>query len=102
MLVPTDKAVKAVPLGQLLSLLRDTNKLKQLVLNHLLPGVYFVNDQKVPLRGTLQTLGGASIPFEKTADGQMTVGKNKAKLIFPNRPGNNGVNHIIDKVIMFD
>ena len=27
---------------------------------------------------------------------------NGARVIFPNRPGNNGVNHIIDRVIMSD
>ena len=74
--------------------------MRQLLLNHILRGAFFVSDEKAPLRGLLQTVGGAYIPFEKTADGQMTAGINKAKLIFPNRPGSQGINHIIDAVIL--
>ena len=75
-------------------------QLKQLVLNHILPSALFTNDEKAPLKGLIQAIGGASIPFEKTANGDMFVGTNKAKIIFANRAGNNGINHIVNGVIM--
>ena len=81
----------------------DPSKLKQLVLNHLLPTALFIDEKnKVPLVGVLKTAGGSFISFRKTSDGKMVIGKNGATAIFPNRPGNNGVNHIIDKIISIE
>ena len=50
----------------------------------------------------MKSVGGCLIPFQKTADGKMLIGSNGAHAFFPNRPGSNGVNHIIDKVISVD
>ena len=100
--VPTDKALKSLPSGTLQALMKNPKKLKQIVLNHLLPNPLFVNYDKIPVTGSLQTVGGASIPFRKAADGKMKVGVNGANIILPNRPGNNGVNHVIDQIIMVD
>ena len=103
MLCPSDKAISSLGFGKLHSLYSNPNKLKQLLLNHILPNVFFTNnEQQLPASGILQTVGGASIPFEKTADGTMTVGKNKAKLIYTNFMGSNGAIHIIDRVIQFN
>ncbi len=100
--VPTDKALKSLPSGTLQALMKNPKKLKQIMLNHLLPNPLFINYDKIPVTGSLQTVGGASIPFRKTADGKMKVGVNGANIILPNRPGNNGVNHVIDQIIMVD
>jgi len=100
--VPTDKAMKALPRGKLNALMMNPQKLKKILLNHMLPKALFIKEDMVPESGVLKTVGGAFIPFRKTADGKITVGANAARVIFPNRPGNNGVNHIIDGVIMSD
>ena len=84
------------------ALISNPSKLKQLLLNHVLPNALFIKDDKIPMSGFLKTIGGASIPFQKSSDGVVTVGMNKAKILFANRPGNNGVNHIIDQVIVFN
>ena len=80
----------------------NPSKLKQLLLNHMLPNALFIKDGKIPMSGCLKTIGGASIQFRKSSDGVVRVGMNKAKVLFSNRPGNNGVNHIIDQVIVFN
>ncbi len=101
--VPSNDAFRALPAGTLDSLMANPKKLRQLVLNHLLPNALFVDvNTKVPASGFLKTAGGSFLPFRKTADGQMLVGTNSAKVFLPNRPGNNGVNHLVDKVIMLD
>ena len=99
---PIDQAMKSMPNGKLNSLMRNPKALRKLLLNHMVPKALFIKEDKEPEAGFFKTAGGATIPFRKTADGKITVGMNEAKVIFPNRPGNNGVSHVIDQVIMFD
>ena len=102
MFAPTDAAISALPPALLEELMRNPARMKRFLLNHMLPNSLFIKEDRVPVNGFLQTVGGLHIPFRKTADGQITVGVNRARIIFANRPGNNGVNHIIDQVIMFN
>ena len=83
-------------------MLMKTRKMKKMLLNHMLPKALFIKEEMVPESGVLKTVGEAFIPFRKIVDGKITVGANGAKMIFPNRPRNYGVNHIIDRVIMSD
>lgn len=83
-------------------LLKDPSRLKNFLLNHLLPKALFIKNDKNPTIGLLKTMGGASIPYKKNTEGKVTVGSNGAKIVFANRPGNNGVVHIINKVIEFE
>lgn len=82
--------------------MRNPKALRKFLLNHMIPKALFIKEDKELESGFFKTAGGANIPFRKTADGKITVGMNEAKVIFPNRPGNNGVSHVIDQVIMFD
>jgi len=93
--------MKAFPQGSLQELMNDSSQLQKFLLNHMLPKALFIKNDKTFKSGFLETIGGAFIPFEKSADdgGLVTVGENRAKILFSNRPGNNGVNHVIDQVI---
>lgn len=80
--------------------MNDSSELENFLLNHILPKALFIKNDKIFKSGFLETIGETLIPFEKSAgDGIVTVGENRAKILFSNRPGNNGVNHIIDQVI---
>ena len=92
--------MEAFPQGSLQELMNDSSRLQKFLLNHMLPEALFIKNDKIFKSGFLETIGGAFIPFEKSADGGLvTVGENRAKILFSNRPGNNGVNHVIDQVI---
>lgn len=99
MLAPNDDAFKKLPDGVLQSLLDNPDKLKAVVLNHILHGPLFVSQKKLEREGSLKTLGGGRLPIAHTYAG-LTVGK--AKIVVPNRPGNNGVVHVIDTVLLPD
>jgi len=101
---PTDKAMKKIfpDRAAIEDLMKDSSRLNKLLLNHMLPNALFIKNDMKPTNGLLKTIGGASIPYKKNTEGKVTVGSNGAKILFANRPGNNGVVHIINKVIEFE
>lgn len=98
---PTNRAMmKAFPQDSLQELMNDPFQLEKFLIDHMLPKALFIKNDNISISGFLETIGGGFILFEKSADvGLVTVGENRAKILFANRPGNNGVNHVIDQVI---
>ena len=97
MFVPNDEAFKSLPDGLLQSLLDNPEKLKAVILNHVIHGSLFIGQKKVEREGSLKTLGGGRLRIVQS-HGELTVGK--AKVVVPNRPGNNGVVHVINQVLL--
>ena len=81
--------------------MKNPTRLKQVLLNHLLHDQFFVSQRKLARKGSVKTVGGSRLLVAKTSEGQVLIGDNKAEIIVPNRPGNNGVVHIISSVLPF-
>ena len=94
---PTDAAFAALPAGTLDSLLKPENKekLKSILLYHVLPGKVMSSD----LKGTInaKTLEGQTVQIVAGASG-VTV--NGAKVVTADVAASNGVIHVIDAVIL--
>ncbi len=101
---PDDNAFKKLPAGTVESLLKDTQKLKDILLYHVLQG-------KVTSAQAMQmTTGGKSVEV-KTLQGQnVTVSQkgffgkslyvNDAKVVKADIEASNGIIHVIDKVLL--
>jgi uncharacterized surface protein with fasciclin (FAS1) repeats len=95
---PTDAAFKALPAGTLEMLMKPENKdmLKQILGYHTLFGLLTTNDLK-EAKSAAATTNGQAIVLEKK-DGVLMV--NDAKILEPDKAADNGVIHVIDKVLM--
>ena len=92
---PANSAFEKLPRGTVEELLKPENKdkLKALLLFHIIPGKYMAADAK---SGTVKTLNGKSVEIV-VKDGKITV--NGANVISGDIVGQNGVIHVIDQVI---
>ena len=90
---PTDAAFAKVPEDQLNALLKDKEKLTQVLTYHVVPGKIMASDVKP---GSVQTVQGSE--FSITTDqGVMVDG---AKVLKADVLASNGVIHVIDSVII--
>lgn len=92
---PTDEAFAKLPAGTVEALLADKDKLKEVLLYHVVPGNLKAAD--VVTRGSLQSAQGSSIIL--TVDnGKVLV--NGAQVVSTDIEASNGTIHIIDAVIL--
>ncbi len=91
---PTDDAFSALPEGTVEALLKDTEKLITILLYHVVAGKYKAED--VVSKDAIKTVQGQSIHID-ASDG---VKVDDAHVIKADIEAENGVIHIIDKVIL--
>jgi uncharacterized surface protein with fasciclin (FAS1) repeats len=92
---PTDKAFEALPEGTVDALLKDTDKLKRILLYHVADQRLMAKD--VVSMNEITTLEGQKPPV-KVADQEVSIGN--AKIIMTDIPASNGVIHVIDTVLI--
>jgi uncharacterized surface protein with fasciclin (FAS1) repeats len=91
---PTDDAFGALPEGTVEGLLKDTEKLKAILLYHVVSGKYLAQD--VIGKSEIKTVQGQSIHI----DASEGVKVDEASVIKADIEAENGVIHVIDKVIL--
>ena len=92
---PTDEAFAKLPPGTLEALLKDKNKLKSILIFHVVAGD--LKAQSVLGGAELTTLQGQKLQASSAA-GQVTI--NQAKLLKADVNCSNGVIHVIDTVLL--
>lgn len=92
---PTDDAFAKLPKGTVEGLLKDTPKLKDILLYHVVPGKVMAAD--VVKLSTAKTVEGKPVTFK--VDGNKVM-VNDAQVIIADLPASNGVIHVLDKVIL--
>ena len=94
---PTNEAFNQLPAGTLENLLKPENKdqLVAILTYHVVPGKVMSSDLSDGL--TTATVNGAEVAFEVKDSG---VSVNQAKVVKADIEANNGVVHVIDKVIL--
>ena len=90
---PTDEAFAKIPKADLDALLKDKKKLAAVLTYHVVPGKVMASDVKA---GMVKTVQGSEITITTTSG----VMVDKAKVIKTDIVADNGVNHVIDTVIM--
>ncbi len=94
---PTDEAFAKLPAGTVEGLLKDTEKLKQVLLYHVVAGNVMAKDV-VKLNGkTAKTVQGSAAKIT-VKDGKVMV--DNANVVKTDIPCTNGVIHVIDSVIL--
>ena len=93
-LAPTDDAFKKLPEGTVEALLKDTEKLKSILLHHVIDGAVMSKDV-VKLKSAKSKLG-QDLTIDAT-DGVVIGG---AKVVKADIVASNGVIHVIDTVIL--
>lgn len=91
---PTDEAFAKLPSGTVENLLRDIPKLKNILTYHVVPGKVMSSD--IVKMQSAKTVQGQTISID-TSDG---VKVNNAKVVQADIETDNGVIHVIDKVIL--
>jgi uncharacterized surface protein with fasciclin (FAS1) repeats len=91
---PTDEAFAKLPAGTLDGLLKDKQKLSQILTYHVVPGKVMAADVKA---GDVKTVQGQAIKVTK-AGGNVMV--DNAKVTKTDIAASNGVIHVIDTVVM--
>ena len=91
---PTDEAFAELPAGTVQALLKDIPKLTQILTFHVVPGKLMAAD--VVKLISAKTVQGQNVTI--VAQNGVTV--NGAKVITPNIEADNGVIHVIDRVIL--
>ena len=91
---PTDEAFAELPAGTVQGLLKDIPKLTQILTFHVVPGKIMAAD--VVKLTSAKTVQGQNVTI--VAQNGVTV--NGAKVITPNIEADNGVIHVIDRVIL--
>ena len=91
---PTDEAFAELPAGTVEGLLRDIPKLTQILTFHVVPGKLMAAD--VVKLTSAKTVQGQNL----TIDAKNGVKINDAMVITPNIEADNGVIHVIDRVIL--
>ena len=95
---PTDAAFNALPPGMLEMLMKPENRemLKMVLGYHTLFGRLTTKDLKDD-KSAAKTSNGSPVVLEKKDGGVMV---NEAKIVQPDMPADNGVIHVIDKVLL--
>ncbi|MGE0353193.1 MAG: fasciclin domain-containing protein [Gemmatimonadales bacterium] len=92
---PTDEAFAKLPAGTIEALLKDKEKLTQILLYHVVSGD--VPASKVVTMNYARTVGGKSVKIT-THDGTVMI--NNAKVVKADIMASNGVIHVIDTVLL--
>lgn len=92
---PTDEAFSKLPEGTIQELLNNKEKLKQILLYHVVSGK--VTAEKVMTVDSAETLSGKSVNV-KTKNGKVYI--NDAQVIQADIMTSNGVIHVIDTVLI--
>jgi uncharacterized surface protein with fasciclin (FAS1) repeats len=92
---PTDATFNSLPTGLLNELLANTTALKQVLLNHVVSGKLMATD--VTHKSSVTTLQGQTLPIN-TSEGAVKIGP--ATITKTDIACNNGVIHVIDKVLI--
>lgn len=92
---PTDEAFAKIPEGQLNALLQDKEALRQVLLNHVLPGR--IGADEVVNLDTAETAAGQQLGI-RVENG--TVKIDEANVVATDIEATNGVIHVIDQVIL--
>jgi uncharacterized surface protein with fasciclin (FAS1) repeats len=92
---PTDEAFNKLPKGTVEALLADPDKLKQILLYHVVPGK--VTAEKVVSLTSATTAQGSDVAIAVKGDGVMV---NNANVVATDVMASNGVIHVIDTVII--
>ena len=92
---PTDEAFAKLPAGTVDQLLANPDKLKKVLLYHVVAGQ--VTSKDVVKLNSAKTLEGAAVPIAVT-HGSVLVGG--AKVVSPDVIASNGVIHVIDTVLL--
>lgn len=92
---PTDEAFADLPAGTVQGLLNDIPKLTQILTFHVVPGKLMAAD--VVKLASAKTVQGQNLTIRSQNAG-VTI--NGAKVITPNIEADNGVIHVIDRVIV--
>lgn len=90
---PSDEAFAKVPKEQLEALLKDKAKLTQVLTYHVVPGKAMASDVKA---GKVPTVQGGAL----TVSTQGGVSVDQAKVVKTDIVADNGVIHVIDRVLM--
>ena len=91
---PTDEAFAELPAGTVQGLLNDIPKLTNILTFHVVPGKLMASD--VVKLTSAKTVQGQNVTIATTNG--VTI--NGAKVITPNVEADNGVIHVIDRVIL--
>ncbi len=91
---PTDAAFAKLPEGAVESLLKDTDRLSQILTYHVVPGKVFADD--VAKLSSATTVQGQQVRI----DASQGVKVNQARVIAPDVVAGNGVIHVIDQVLL--
>jgi uncharacterized surface protein with fasciclin (FAS1) repeats len=91
---PTDEAFKSVPAATLASLGSDKEKLKAVLMYHVIPGKVMAADVR---NGPAKTSQGANVALAKSG---IFVTVDEAVVTGADLPATNGVVHIVDRVLM--
>ncbi|QVL33429.1 fasciclin domain-containing protein [Telmatocola sphagniphila] len=91
---PNDKAFAKIPKETLAAVLKDKEKLKAILLAHVVAGKVMAKDVK---SGKVKTAGGYEVEIVANADGVTVDG---SKVIATDIEASNGVIHVIDTVIL--
>jgi uncharacterized surface protein with fasciclin (FAS1) repeats len=92
---PTDEAFAKLPAGTVEALLKDPEKLKGILLYHVVPGKVMAAD--VVKLTSAKTAQGEEVAIKVDGD-KVTV--NDAMVVITDIPASNGVIHVIDRVIL--
>ena len=92
---PTDDAFAKLPKGTVEALLKDTPKLKDILLYHVVSGSVMASD--VAKMSTAKTIEGKSVKIMMEGNKVMV---NDAQVIITDIKASNGVIHVLDKVIL--
>ncbi len=91
---PSDEAFSKLPAGTVENLLKDKAKLAQILTYHVVPGRLMAAD--VASKPSLKTAEGRSVKID-TRQGVQVQG---ARVVKPDVLADNGVIHVIDRVIL--
>lgn len=92
---PNDAAFKKLPAGTLDAVLKDKNKLTDILTYHVVPGKMLASD--VAKQRSLKTLEGKPLSVDASGGNVMI---NDARVIQADIMCNNGVIHVIDSVLL--
>ncbi|GMW00816.1 MAG: hypothetical protein AMXMBFR84_19530 [Candidatus Hydrogenedentota bacterium] len=95
-LAPVDAAFAKLPAEQFVALLQDTEKLKAVLNNHIIPGK--LSSEDIAALASAKNAAGAELAVSNCKVNGLSVGS--AKVVQPNLVASNGMIHAIDNVIM--
>lgn len=94
---PTDEAFAKLPAGTVEGLLKDKEKLKTILLNHIVKGEVTAKDATGLVGKEADAVGGGKLKIAKDGE-SLTVGG--SKVVKADIKASNGVIHVIDAVIV--